>query len=76
VVEEIVSVEISVVDSSVEIEVDSVEDVVQSSLGEVSYELLDVGSKDVEMEDIKSEVVLNGVVSVVPTSEDSVLGSV
>ena len=75
-VEELVSVKISVVDSSVETDVDSVEDVVQSSLGEVSYELLDVGSKDVEMEDIKSEVVLNGVVSVVSTSEDSVLGSV
>ena len=61
-VTELVSVEISVVDSSVETDVDSVEDV--------------VGSKDVEMDDVKSEVVLNGVVSVVSTSEDSVLESV
>ena len=45
-----------------ETDVDSVEDV--------------VGSKDVEMDDVKSEVVLNGVVSVVSTSEDSVLESV
>ena len=45
-----------------ETDVDSVEDV--------------VGSKDVEMDDVKSEVVLNGDVSVVSTSEDSVLESV
>jgi hypothetical protein len=62
VVKELVSVEISVVDSSVETDVDSVEDV--------------VGSKDVEMEVVKSEVVLNGDVSVVSASEDSVLESV
>ncbi len=61
-VKELVSVEISVVDSSVETDVDSVEDV--------------VGSKDVEMEVVKSEVVLNGDVSVVSASEDSVLESV
>jgi hypothetical protein len=62
VVKELVSVEISVVDSSVETDVDSVEDV--------------VGSKDVEMEVVKPEVVLNGDVSVVSASEDSVLESV
>ncbi len=61
-VKELVSVEISVVDSSVETDVDSVEDV--------------VGSKDVEMEVVKPEVVLNGDVSVVSASEDSVLESV